>query len=99
MELKVNTHKTIILPVVLYGYETWFLILREKHRLRVFENKVLGKKFGLREMKLQETGESYLMLSLQSLPNIITNLTLRRLTWSGHVARMGLSRNASILLV
>ena len=90
MELKVNTHKTIILPVVLYGYETWFLILREKHRLRVFENKVLGKKFGLREMKLQETGESYIKLSYT---HCILRLTLlgilnRDNRWPGHVARM-----------
>ena len=40
-KLKVNTYKTILLPVVLYGCETWSLILREEHRLRVFENKVL----------------------------------------------------------
>ena len=39
--LKINTYKTIILPVVLYGCETWSFILREEHRLRVFENKVL----------------------------------------------------------
>ena len=40
-KLKVNTYKTVILPVVLYGCETWSLTLREEHRLRVFENKVL----------------------------------------------------------
>ena len=39
--LKVNTYKTIILLVVLYGCETWSLTLREEHRLRVFESKVL----------------------------------------------------------
>ena len=41
------------------------LTLREEHRLRVFENKVpyLGRYLGLREMKLQENGESYIMLS------------------------------------
>jgi hypothetical protein len=38
--------KTIILPVILYGCETWSLILREEHRLRVFENKVLRRIFG-----------------------------------------------------
>jgi hypothetical protein len=38
--------KTIILPVILYGYETWSLTLREEHRLRVFENKVLRRIFG-----------------------------------------------------
>jgi hypothetical protein len=32
--------------VVLYGHETWFLILREEHRLRVFENRVLRKILG-----------------------------------------------------
>ena len=45
-KLKVNTYKTIILPVVLYGCETWSLTLREEHRLRVFGNKVLRKIFG-----------------------------------------------------
>jgi hypothetical protein len=44
--VKVKIYKTIILPVVLYGCETWFLILREEHRLRVFENRVLRRKFG-----------------------------------------------------
>jgi hypothetical protein len=38
--------KTIILPVVLYGYETWSLILRDEHGLRVFENRVLRIIFG-----------------------------------------------------
>jgi hypothetical protein len=37
--------KTIILPVVLYGSETWSLTLRENHRLRLFENKVLTRIF------------------------------------------------------
>ena len=36
-----DIYRTIILPVVLYGYETWSLTLREERRLRVFENKVL----------------------------------------------------------
>jgi hypothetical protein len=39
--LKMNTYRTIILPVVLYGCENWSLTLREKRRLRVFENRVL----------------------------------------------------------
>ena len=63
-KLKVNTYKNIILPVVLYGCETWSLTSREEHRLRVFENKVLRKIFGrLREMKLRENGKSYITLS------------------------------------
>jgi hypothetical protein len=44
--LKIIIYKTIILPVVLYGCETWSLTLREKHRLRVFENRVLRRIFG-----------------------------------------------------
>jgi hypothetical protein len=43
---KVKIYKTIILPVVLYGCETWSLILREKHTLRVYENRVLRRIFG-----------------------------------------------------
>jgi hypothetical protein len=37
--LNVKIYRTIILPVVLYGCETWSLILREEHRLRVFQNR------------------------------------------------------------
>ena len=48
-KLKVKTYKTIILLVVLYGCETWSLTLREEHRLRVFENKVLKKIFGAKK--------------------------------------------------
>jgi hypothetical protein len=43
--VKVKIHKTIILPVVSYGCETWSLTLREEHRLRVFENRVLRRIF------------------------------------------------------
>jgi hypothetical protein len=44
--VKINIHKTVILPVVLYGCETWSLTLRKVHRLSVFENRVLRKIFG-----------------------------------------------------
>jgi hypothetical protein len=43
---KITIHKTIILPVLLYGCETWSLTLREGHRLRVFENRMLRRIFG-----------------------------------------------------
>jgi hypothetical protein len=43
---KIEIHKTIILPVVLYGCETWLLTLREVRRLRVFENRLLRRIFG-----------------------------------------------------
>jgi hypothetical protein len=44
--VKVKIYKTIIIPVVLYGCETWSLTLREEHRQRVFENMVLRRIFG-----------------------------------------------------
>jgi hypothetical protein len=44
--VKIRICKSIILPVVVYGCETWSLTLREEHRLRVFENRVLGRIFG-----------------------------------------------------
>jgi hypothetical protein len=44
--LKIKIYKTIILPVLLYGYETLSLMLREEHRLRKFENRVLRITFG-----------------------------------------------------
>jgi hypothetical protein len=45
-ERKNRIHETMILPVVLYGRETWSLTLREEHRLRMFEDKVLKRIFG-----------------------------------------------------
>jgi hypothetical protein len=50
-ECKVKIYKTIILPVVLYGCETWSLMLKEEQRLRVFENRVLKKYLDLRGMR------------------------------------------------
>jgi hypothetical protein len=47
--LKIRIYETIILPVVLYGCETWSLTLREEHALRLFENSVLRRIFGPKE--------------------------------------------------
>jgi hypothetical protein len=44
--MKVRIYKTLILPVDLYGCKTWSLTVREEHKLRVFENKVLRTIFG-----------------------------------------------------
>jgi hypothetical protein len=87
-------YKTVILPVVLYGCETWSLTLGEEHRLRVFENRVLRRIFG---PKREEDG-SWRKLhndelhSLYSSPNIVRMIKLRRVRWAGHVARMGEGR-------
>jgi hypothetical protein len=53
--VKVKIYKTIILPVVLYGCETWSLTLRVQNRLRVFENRVLRRMLGPKGD--EETGE------------------------------------------
>jgi hypothetical protein len=53
--LKIKIYRTIILPVVLYGFETWSLTLREERRLRVFENRVLRRIFGSKRDEV--TGE------------------------------------------
>ena len=73
-KLKVKTYKTIILPVVLYGCETWSLTLKEEHRLGVFKNKVLRKIFGAKKDEI--TGEwrklhNAELHALYSSPNII----------------------------
>jgi hypothetical protein len=50
--VKIRIYKTIILPVVLYGCETWSLTLREEHRLRLFQNRVLRGIFGQKRYKV-----------------------------------------------
>jgi hypothetical protein len=67
-------YRTIILPVVLYGCESWSLTLREECRLRVFENEVLRRIFGPKRDEV--TGEwrrlhSEELFILYSSPNII----------------------------
>jgi len=44
--LKIKIYRTIILPIVLYGYETWSLTIRKGHGLRVFQNKMLRRIIG-----------------------------------------------------
>jgi hypothetical protein len=98
--LKIKIYKTVNLPVVLYGCETWSLTLREEHRLRVFENRVL-RIFGPK----READGSWRKLhndelhSLYSSPNIIRVIKSRRMRWTGHVARMGEERGVYRVLV
>ena len=62
--LKIKIYRTIILPVVLYGCETWSLTLREEHRLRMFENRVLRRVFGPKRDEVTGNGEDYIIRSL-----------------------------------
>jgi hypothetical protein len=100
--LKIRIYKTIILPVVLYGCETWSLTLREEHRLRMFENRVLRKIFGPKRDEM--TGEwrklhNEELRALYSSPSIIRIIESRRMRLVGLVACMGVKRNAYRLLV
>jgi len=94
--LKIKIYRNLILPVVLYGCETWSLILREERRLRVFENRVLRKVFGpkgdevtgeRRKLHNEELSDLYCSL------NIVRVIKSRRMRWVGHVARMGEKRH------
>jgi hypothetical protein len=94
-KLLVKIYKTIILPVVLYGCETRSLTLREEHRLRVFENRVLRRIFGPKRDEV--TGEwrklhNEEVYNLYSSSDIIRQVKSRRMRWAGHVARMGEAR-------
>jgi hypothetical protein len=90
--IKIKIYKIIILPVGLYRCETWSLILREEHRLKVFEDSVLRKMFGPERNKV--TGgsrklhdeEFHNFYSSRSKIRMIKSRKMRR---TGHVARTG----------
>jgi hypothetical protein len=99
--IKIRICKIIILPVILYRCETWSLTLREEHRLKVFENRLLRRMFG--QKRNEATGEGRKLheeelRGLYSLPSIIRIMKSRRMRLEGHVARMGKKRNAYRLL-
>jgi hypothetical protein len=78
------------------------LTLREEHRLRVFENRVLRGIFGPKrdqvagEWRKLHSGELH---NLYSSPGITRQIKSRRMRWAGHVARMGEGRNVHRVLV
>jgi hypothetical protein len=89
--LKIKIYKTLILPVVRYGCDTWSLTFREEHRLRLFENRVFMRIFGpngeedgsWRKLRNDEIHNLY------SSPNIVRVIKSRKMRWAGHVACMG----------
>ena len=94
--------RTIILPVVLYGCETWLLTLREESRLRVFKNRVLRSIFGPKREKVTVEwrklhNEKFSVL--YSSPNIMRVIKSRRMRWARHVVRMGEGRDVYRVLV
>jgi hypothetical protein len=90
--IKFKIYGTIALPVILYGYPTWFLTWREDRRLPVFQNRVLRKIFGSERdevtrdwKKLHNEEHRYLYSS----PSIIQMIGSRKMRWVGHVAVRG----------
>ena len=95
MEVGLNFYRTIILPAVLYGCETWSLTLREERKLRVFDNMVLSRIFGPRRdevMGERRRLDNEELNDLYSSPNVVRVIKSRRMRWAGHVARMGEKR-------
>ena len=92
MSIKSEKYRIIILHVVLYGFETWSITLREERRLRVFENRVLRGIFGLKRDEVTGEWRKLHKEDLNNLycsPNIVRVFKLRRMRWEGNVARMG----------
>jgi len=101
-KLKINIHKTIILPVVLYECVTWSLTLREECRLRMFDSTVLRRIFWPRRVEVrgewrklrnEELNDQY------SSPNIVRVIKSRRIRWTVNVARLGDRRGVFTVLV
>ena len=100
--LKIKIYRNIILPVLLYGYETWSLTLREERRLRVFENRVLRRIFGSKRGEVigeWRTLHNEELSDLYASSNIVQGIKSRRMKWAGHVGRMGERRGVYRVLV
>jgi len=99
--LKIKIYRPIILPVVLYGCETWSLIFREESRLWEFEKSVLRSIFGpKRDEVTREWRKLHEELNdLYSSPNTVRVIKSRRMRWAGHAARMGEGRGVYRVLV
>jgi len=90
------------LSCVLYGCETWSLILKEKRRLRLFENRVLRRKCGPKRAEVTGKWRKLHNEELNDLypsPNIVWVIKSKRMRWASHVARMGQSRGVYRVLM
>jgi hypothetical protein len=95
--VKFKIYRTLILPVVLYGHETWSFTSREEHELKVFENRVLRKVFGSKRDKTTGYWRRLANEELHDLPcspNINLVIKPGRKRCVGHAAYMGETREA-----
>jgi len=100
--IKIKIYRTIILPVVSYGCETWSLTLREERRLRVFENRGLRRIFGPKKDEVRREWRKLHNEELNDLyfsPSIVRVIKSRRMRWAGHVARIREKRGVYRVLV
>jgi hypothetical protein len=100
--VRIGLYKIIILPLVLYGCETWSPTFREGYRLKVFGNRVLRRIFGLKRYEV--TGEwrklhNEELRDLYSSPSIIRTIKPSTMRWAVHIVRMWDRKNACVLLV
>jgi hypothetical protein len=96
---KIKLYKLVILPVVIYGCETWMMNEVEEEKLRIFERKVLHKIFGpiQRENGAWTIRTNEEVYNLYGKENIIWFIKSQRLRWWGHVYRMKDERNVKRL--
>jgi hypothetical protein len=100
--MKIKIFRTIILPEVLYGLETWSLTWQEEHRLWVLENRMLRRIFGPKRDEITGEWSKLHIVELYdpySSLNIIWVRKSRRMGWAGHVAHMGACRGTCRVLV
>jgi hypothetical protein len=99
--LKIKIYKTAVLPLVLYGCKTWSVILREEHRLRAFENRVLRRMCGPKREEDRSRSKLHNdeLHTLYSSPNIVRVIKSRKMRWVGHVVHMGEGRGVYRVLV
>ena len=98
----IKIYRSVILPIVLYECETWYLTLREKLRLKVYGNWVLRRIFGIKRDEV--TGEwrklhNEELNDLFCSHNIFRVIELKRMRWAGHVACVGEKRGVLRVLV
>jgi hypothetical protein len=95
--ITIKIYRTIILSRVLYGFEAWSVILREEHRQRAFENRVLRRIYGPKrgevtgKQRKVHIGE---LCVLYWSPDIIWMIKSRRMRWAGNMPHMGEGRGA-----